>query len=51
MKVCHRIHVLDLGRMIAAGPPAEIQNDQAVIDAYLGAPADVGPSSRAGGSP
>jgi len=42
MKVCERIHVLDLGRMIAAGPPAEIQNDQAVIDAYLGAPADVG---------
>jgi branched-chain amino acid transport system ATP-binding protein len=42
MKVCGRIHVLDLGRMIAAGPPSEIQNDQAVIDAYLGAPADVG---------
>ena len=42
MKICDRIHVLDLGRMIAAGPPAVIQHDQAVIDAYLGAPADVG---------
>jgi branched-chain amino acid transport system ATP-binding protein len=42
MKVCGRIHVLDLGRIIAAGPPTEIQKDPAVIDAYLGAPADVG---------
>jgi len=42
MKICNRIHVLDLGRMIASGPPEVIQHDQAVIDAYLGAPADVG---------
>ena len=39
MEVCDQIHVLDYGRMIAYGPPDEIRNDQAVIDAYLGAPA------------
>ena len=39
MQVCDQIHVMDYGRMIAYGPPAEIRNDQAVIDAYLGAPA------------
>jgi len=39
MRVCEIIHVLDYGRMIAVGAPDEIRNDQAVIDAYLGAPA------------
>ena len=39
MEVCDQIHVLDYGRMIAYGPPDEIRNNQAVIDAYLGAPA------------
>jgi branched-chain amino acid transport system ATP-binding protein len=38
MEVCEVIHVLDYGRMIAVGPPAQIRSDQAVIDAYLGAP-------------
>jgi branched-chain amino acid transport system ATP-binding protein len=42
MRVCERIFVLDLGRVIAAGPAAAIQQDQAVIEAYLGAPTDVG---------
>jgi branched-chain amino acid transport system ATP-binding protein len=37
MEVCHHIHVLDYGRVIAVGPPAEIRQNQAVIDAYLGA--------------
>ena len=36
MKVCSLIQVLDFGSIIAAGTPAEIQNDQAVLDAYLG---------------
>jgi branched-chain amino acid transport system ATP-binding protein len=36
MDVCSRVHVLDFGRMIASGTPAEIQTDQAVLSAYLG---------------
>ena len=41
MKVCEVIHVLDYGRMISVGTPDEVRNDQAVIDAYLGAPAGI----------
>jgi len=34
--VCARVVVLQLGQAIAAGPPAEVWADDAVIDAYLG---------------
>jgi branched-chain amino acid transport system ATP-binding protein len=36
MDVCTHIHVLDLGRVLASGPPAAVQQDAAVLAAYLG---------------
>ena len=41
MALAHTVTVMQEGRVIAEGPPAEIQRNRAVIDAYLGEePAD-----------
>jgi len=34
--ICHRVTVLNLGKMLAAGTPAEIRSHREVVNAYLG---------------
>jgi branched-chain amino acid transport system ATP-binding protein len=36
MNVCDLVYVLDVGKVIASGPPDEVRRDAAVVQAYLG---------------
>ncbi|RJX35533.1 MAG: ABC transporter ATP-binding protein [Desulfarculus sp.] len=48
MNLCERLTVLDQGRVIAQGAPREVQQDPAVIRAYLGPGEPVRPGQGAG---
>jgi branched-chain amino acid transport system ATP-binding protein len=48
MSLADRVTVLDFGRRIADGTPAEVQSDPEVIRAYLGSGDEIDPSDAAG---
>jgi ABC-type branched-subunit amino acid transport system ATPase component len=39
MRTCRTVAVMDLGHVLAVGPPEAIQHEPSVVAAYLGTPA------------
>jgi ABC-type branched-subunit amino acid transport system ATPase component len=50
MRACHRIHVLNYGRTLSVGTPAEVAADPEVRAAYLGGRAETPIKKASGGS-
>jgi len=48
MALCDRLAVLNFGRRIALGSPAQVRRDPAVIEAYLGTTVELGSADASG---
>ena len=51
MDVADQVFVMELGRVIASGPPEAVRRDQRVIDSYLGRRGRLEPDADAGAEP